>query len=232
MQGASAVGEIVRAIERLNRQGEADVILVGRGGGSIEDLWAFNEEPVARAIAASRIPVISCVGHEIDFTIADFVADLRAPTPSAAAELAVPVLEDMRQALDAMTRRMLNALSAGQQVRRLRLERVCAAPALSRPAERLTEPRRLELDGLSERLIKALPAVMERSRQKLARAETSLRALDPESVLKRGYAIVRRNESILTGVKAMRRGDLVSIHMSDGTADATVASIRSGEDRT
>ena len=232
VQGASAVGEIVRAIERLNRQGEADVILVGRGGGSIEDLWAFNEEPVARAIAASRIPVISCVGHEIDFTIADFVADLRAPTPSAAAELAVPVLEDMRQALDAMTRRMLNALSAGQQVRRLRLERVCAAPALLRPAERLTEPRRLELDGLSERLIKAMPAVMERSRQKLARAETSLRALDPESVLKRGYAIVRRNESILTGVKAMRLGDLVSIHMSDGTADATVASIRSGEDRT
>ena len=96
MQGASAAPEIVRAIRRLNENGECDVLLVGRGGGSIEDLWAFNEEIVARAIAESRIPVISCVGHEVDFTIADFVADLRAPTPSAAAELAVPVLGAVR----------------------------------------------------------------------------------------------------------------------------------------
>ena len=129
VQGQDAAQEIVRAIEHLNTNGESDVILVGRGGGSIEDLWAFNEEIVARAIAASRIPVISCVGHEVDFTIADFVADLRAPTPSAAAELAVPELAALRADLNAVLRRLAGALQGGQRVRRLQLEKLTQSAA-------------------------------------------------------------------------------------------------------
>ena len=133
VQGEAAAEEIARAIERLNRNGEADVLLVGRGGGSIEDLWAFNEERVARAIAASRIPVISCVGHEIDFTIADFVADMRAPTPSAAAEMAVPVLAELRQSLEAVLGRLGTALASAQMLRRLRLEKACGSTLFRNP---------------------------------------------------------------------------------------------------
>ena len=228
VQGASAVGEIVRAIERLNRQGACDVLLVGRGGGSLEDLWAFNEEPVARAIAASRIPVISCVGHEIDFTIADFVADLRAPTPSAAAELAVPVLDDLRRDLDRLLDRLRNALSAGQAVRRLRLQALCTSQGLSSPVERLILPRRDALAALDGRLQKAMPAALERSRVRLTHAETALRALNPEAVLNRGYAVVRRGEKVVANVSGVHTGDEVSIQLSNGSLSAQVLAVHSG----
>ena len=118
VQGPEAAADIVRAMDRLNRARACDVMLVGRGGGSIEDLWAFNEEIVARAIAASPIPVVSCVGHEVDFTISDFVADLRAPTPSAAAELTVPRLDQMKAEVDGMLARLAGALKSGQRLRR------------------------------------------------------------------------------------------------------------------
>ena len=228
VQGASAAGEIVRAIQRLNVHGGCDVILVGRGGGSLEDLWAFNEEPVARAIAASRIPVISCVGHEIDFTIADFVADLRAPTPSAAAELAVPVLEELKDGLDGLMGRLKNALASGQAVRRLRLQKLCAAPSVERPLETLVLPRRVQLDALGDRAAKAMPAALERARHRLAKAEASLRAMDPGAVLNRGYAIVSRGGSLVTGVAGVREGENVSVRMSDGRFEAQVRSICAG----
>lgn len=230
VQGASAAGEIVRAIERLNRHGQCDVLLVGRGGGSMEDLWAFNEEPVARAIAASKIPVISCVGHEIDFTIADFVADLRAPTPSAAAELAVPVLDDLRRGLDQLMGRVRGALSAGQRVRRLQLQRLCEAPSMARPAEALVAPRRAALDSLDERLRRAMDAGLDRARQRLEHAETALRAMNPAAVLNRGYAIVSREGAIVTDVAGVQPGDAVTIRMADGSLGAAVTSIQSGED--
>ena len=228
VQGASAAGEIVRAIQRLNRQGECDVILVGRGGGSLEDLWAFNEEPVARAIASSRIPVISCVGHEIDFTIADFVADLRAPTPSAAAELAVPVLSELKGGLDQLMGRLKNALSSGQAVRRLKLQKLCAAQTLERPAETMIEPRRVLVAGMNDRLTKAMPAYMERMRNRLERAGATLRAMDPGAVLNRGYAIVRQGDGLITGVSGLSAGDAVSVQMADGGFEANVTSIQSG----
>ena len=133
VQGEGAAPSIVRAIELLNRLGEADVMIVGRGGGSIEELWAFNEEIVARAIAASRIPVISAVGHETDFTIADFVADLRAPTPTAAAELAVPHVLELKETLEHLKRRMRGALAAAVESRRQRLERIRRSPVLLYP---------------------------------------------------------------------------------------------------
>ncbi len=230
VQGASAAGEIVRAIERLNRFGGCDVLLVGRGGGSMEDLWAFNEEIVARAIAASRTPVISCVGHEIDFTIADFVADLRAPTPSAAAELAVPMLADLRLSLDLMLNRLRRALANGQQLRRMKLEKLCAASAMARPAEAMILPRRAMLDQLSRRADAALPIQLEKARARLQHAEASLRALDPEAVLERGYAIVEGAGGIVEGARGVHIGDNVTIRLFDGRLGADITSIESEDD--
>ena len=182
VQGAGAAEDIVRAIERLNRQGECDVLLVGRGGGSIEDLWAFNEEVVARAIAASRIPVISCVGHEIDFTIADFVADLRAPTPSAAAELAVPEIAGLREDLNALLVRFAAAMRSAQSLRRLRLERLASSTPLKAPAQAIIAPRQEQVTRLSQRLEAAMPSLLERARHRLDALSASLRALNPEGM--------------------------------------------------
>ncbi len=226
VQGAGAAGEIVRAIERLNHFGGCDVLLVGRGGGSMEDLWAFNEEPVARAIAASQTPVISCVGHEIDFTIADFVADLRAPTPSAAAELAVPVLLELRASLDGVVGRMAQALTAGQKMRRLKLERACAASALQRPVETLIDPRRAALEQLAVRMDRALPLTQQKARTRLDHAAASLRALNPEAVLERGYVILSNEKGIVKRTAETAIGEHVSIRMADGTLGAEVKSIQ------
>lgn len=227
VQGEAAAGEIVRAIERLNRCGECDVLLVGRGGGSIEDLWAFNEEPVARAIAASKVPVISCVGHEIDFTIADFVADMRAPTPSAAAELAVPMLADLHLSVDLMLGRMRRALSGAQQIRRMKLEKLCASQVLSKPTEQLIAPRLSMLEQLSQRADVAIPIILDRARTRLSHAEASLRALNPEAVLDRGYAIVEGAKGLIDDVSDVSVGDNVSIRLSNGALGANITSIRS-----
>ena len=231
VQGDGAAADIVRAIERLDRQGACDVMLVGRGGGSIEDLWAFNEEIIARAIAKSHTPIISCVGHETDFTIADFVADLRAPTPSAAAELAVPELDKLRASLTSVVSRLANALNTAQRMRRLRLERVCASSAISMPERQLIKPRREALSLLSGRLEKALPVRLERERHRLNALEASIRALDPVSVLDRGYAIVRQEGRIVSGVRGIDAAVPLQISLSDGEIAANVTSIMPKEDK-
>ena len=177
VQGAGAAEEIARAIDRLNDQGEADVILCGRGGGSIEDLWAFNEEVVARAIRRSRIPVISCVGHETDFTIADFAADLRAPTPSAAAELAVPDVIALRQSLDQALRRSLRAMDAHMRLSRERLTRLSGPAGLGMPLRMLIGSRREALSALTGRLNEAAAAPVRRQRERLTRLTASLGTL-------------------------------------------------------
>ena len=156
VQGAGAAAEIAAALDRLNADGRADVILCGRGGGSIEDLWPFNEEIVARAIARSRIPVVSCVGHETDFTIADFVADLRAPTPSAAAELAVPVLDELVDEVDTLAVRMTRALMNRQELNRAKLARLTASPALTDPVKTLIGERRKGVEELRSQLERGL----------------------------------------------------------------------------
>lgn len=231
VQGAGAAQEIVRAIERLNENGESDVILVGRGGGSIEDLWAFNEEVVARAIAASRIPVISCVGHEVDFTIADFVADLRAPTPSAAAELAVPELSALRQDLRQLLARLAGSLKSAQQVRRLRLERLVQSPALAKPAQAMIEPRRFMLDQLNQRVLLAVPQALQKNRHRLDALAASLRALDPKAVMDRGYAVVRQQRGIVPGASAVEASQPLEIEFADGTVAANVTNITRKEQR-
>lgn len=217
VQGASAVPEIVRSIQRLNAHGECDVLLVGRGGGSMEDLWAFNEEPVARAIAASRIPVISCVGHEIDFTIADFVADLRAPTPSAAAELAVPVLGELQGSLDDLRRRLAQALSTGQRVRRTEFGRICASAVLADPGRALLDPRRDGLERLGQRASVAMQRIATDARHRLDVSCGMLRTLNPESVIDRGYAVVMRKGKFVASAAAISPGEQLDLRMADGT---------------
>ena len=226
VQGASAAPEIVRAIRELNANGECDVLLVGRGGGSIEDLWAFNEEIVARAIAESRIPVISCVGHEVDFTIADFVADLRAPTPSAAAELAVPVLEDLQSSLSALQVRLGQALTRGQQIRRAELGRLVGSAALSMPRRTLLDAPFNRLETLEKRLNDAMRRQMECARKRLDLADGMLRALDPKRVIDRGYAVVTVHGQLTTRAAEVKAGDLLSLRMADGKIAARATDVK------
>lgn len=217
VQGAAAVPEIVRAIRRLNENDECDVLLVGRGGGSIEDLWAFNEETVARAIAGSRIPVISCVGHEVDFTIADFVADLRAPTPSAAAELAVPVLSELSSSLESMKARLSTALTNGQRVRRNELERLQRSTVLAMPEQAILKPRKDELDAMGLRALAAMNRKQELSANRLRMADGLLRSLNPNSVVERGYAIVSQGKRIIASANDLDMNKDFNLRMAGGS---------------
>ena len=222
VQGAPAAREIVESIALLNADGRSDVILVGRGGGSLEDLWPFNEEIVARAIADSRIPVISCVGHETDFTIADFAADARASTPSNAAEMAVPVVEELRQGLESLGRGLTAALVRSQALRRARVEALAASAALSQPRRMIVERREAQLAQLEARLTSGVQRRRDALERRLLLASRALGALDPEGVLARGYAVVKRNAKIVSDARALHRGDRVQLHMRTGDVAAEV----------
>lgn len=221
VQGERAADEIVKSICLLNRQGQAQVLLVGRGGGSMEDLWPFNEEKVARAIAESRIPVISCVGHETDFTIADFVADVRAATPSMAAEMAVPVRAELENARQALSRRLLRSLESGQRLRRLRLEKCMASAALSDPARLTAGPR--EKTALSEkRLREAMAKRLSTESARLSELNRTLRAVSPQAVLDRGYAAVKKGGCYVSRAEQLRSRDQIELILSDGVRRAQV----------
>ncbi len=221
VQGERAADEIVKSIRLLNRQGQSQVLLVGRGGGSMEDLWPFNEEKVARAIAESRIPVISCVGHETDFTIADFVADVRAATPSMAAEMAVPVRAELENARQALSRRLLRSLESGQRLRRLRLEKCMASAALSDPARLTAGPR--EKTALSEkRLREAMAKRLSTESARLSELNRTLRAVSPQAVLDRGYAAVKKGGCYVSRAEQLRSRDQIELILSDGVRRAQV----------
>ena len=222
VQGAGAAEEIVRAIGRLNDDGRPDVILVGRGGGSLEDLWPFNEEIVARAIAASRIPVVSCVGHETDFTIADFAADARASTPSNAAELAVPVVAELKQSLGTLGRRLASALVRTQQLRRARLQALASSAALAMPRRMLIEQREAALSALAARLGAAMTQKRDAMERRLLLAGRALAALDPEGVVRRGYAVVFKDGKCVAEAQKLRAGDAIEVHMRGGNVAAEV----------
>lgn len=222
VQGADAAGEIVQAIRTLNRDGRAEVILAGRGGGSIEDLWAFNEEIVARAIAASDIPVISCVGHETDFTIADFVADVRAATPSMAAEIAVPQVNQLKKQLRVSMLRVASGLQQGSRLRRSELRRICSLPVFLNPSEVLIQDRREQLCSLAERTQNAQEDRMQSLRGRLDRAAAKLEALNPAGVLDRGYACIEAGGRVLSSAAELTGGMNIDIRLRDGKAHAQV----------
>lgn len=226
VQGENAADEIVRAIRRLNEHGEAEVLLVGRGGGSIEDLWPFNEEKVARAIAASRIPVISCVGHEIDFTIADFVADVRAATPSMAAEMAVPVRAEKAAELELLEMRLSRSLMNGQRLRRANLERILASAALKDPYTALIAPCEERLDKLYASAVNAMERRLEKSNAAVSELARTLKAVSPQSVLERGYAAVKKGKKYAVSARMLGKDDDVEIIMADGIRNARIT----GED--
>lgn len=222
VQGQGAAEEIARAIDEMNRKRAADVLIVGRGGGSLEDLWAFNEPVVAEAIVNSRIPVISAVGHETDFTIADFVADLRAPTPSAAAELAVPEMDACYEALRQQNERMQRAIGARLTRMRANVKLFASAKAFQL-LERKVEHQRQTIDLLRERALRGVQERLRTARVELQNRQLTLLALDPAAVLNRGYAIVTdRAGGALSGVRGLHAQDRVRIRMRDGTADATI----------
>lgn len=190
VQGEGAAAEIAAAIADLNRQGEADVLIVGRGGGSLEDLWAFNEETVARAIASSRIPVISAVGHEVDFTIADFVADLRAPTPSAAAELVAKSRLELESHVDHLIMRLQSRITQGLA---LLGERLTGLENRLQLAAREWPQQVARIDQLEHRLQLAMSGLLRQRGDRLARAAGQLDALSPLGQLARGYVIASRD---------------------------------------
>lgn len=222
VQGAEAPGEIAAAIRYANHHALADLLIVGRGGGSIEDLWAFNDERVAYAIYESRIPVISAVGHEPDVTISDYVADLRAATPSNAAELSVPDQASLRQNLDAMSSAMATALSRQLKAAQQHLNVLSQSPALQSPTGYL-EQRSRSLELLRNRLLSAQNQCISQKNARYIAAVSKLDALSPMKVLTRGYAMAQTERGeVLRSVDQVALGERITISLSDGSLTAAV----------
>ncbi len=236
VQGEKAAEDIVRSLRLANEWGGADVIILGRGGGSMEDLWPFNEEKVARAVFASEIPVISAVGHETDFTITDFVSDLRAPTPSAAAELATAIpLESRIAMLEGMQERLWRDVSAAMVSSRRRLEFLKERPVLKRPLEKLHQLR-ADVEGQSQAMQRETMRRLEKNAGRLAAAQARLESVSPFSVMKRGYAMILNEAGQpLTAAADAREGQKLQIEMRDGRLYAAVtgkAVIDDGKEKT
>ena len=226
VQGAEAPGEIAAAIGYANYYQLADLLIVGRGGGSIEDLWAFNDERVAHAIYESRIPVISAVGHEPDVTISDFVADLRAATPSNAAELAVPDQDALRQTLDAMAFSMASSVDRQIKNARQHLDVLSGSSALRSPTGYLDQKRKA-LQLLESRLISAQNQQIARNKQKFVALTAALDAMSPLKVLTRGYAVAEKEDGqILRSVNQAVPGERITVSLSDGSITAKVLEVK------
>ncbi len=226
VQGVEAPQEIADAIRYANDHQLADLLIVGRGGGSIEDLWAFNDPLVAYAIYESRIPVISAVGHEPDFTISDFVADLRAATPSNAAELAVPDQDALRQNLDALSAAIASSLHNRLQAYSRQLRILSASPALQSPDAYLQQKQNL-LTALSNRLISAENQSLSRFRERYLASAAKLDALSPLKVIARGYSVIRSAEgNLIPSIKQISPGENVCILFRDGSATAQITDVK------
>jgi exodeoxyribonuclease VII large subunit len=223
VQGVQAASTISRAIKRLNQLNCVDVIILARGGGSLEELWAFNEEQVARSIFESKIPVISAVGHETDFTIADFVADLRAPTPSAAAELVVPEKRALKQKNRDLRQRLQNAILKNIDINRTNLRRHNESIVFRQPYNRINQEK-MRLDSLERNLILALTNQKEKEKAKMKFLIEKLNVLSPLNILARGYSIVKLKESnkLVKSVEDINAGDNIEINVVDGLIEAIV----------
>lgn len=229
VQGAEAPDEIAGAIRYANAHRLADLLIVGRGGGSLEDLWAFNDERVAYAIYESEIPIISAVGHEPDVTIADYVADLRAATPSNGAELAVPDQEALLQNLDALNGAMAAALSRQLKLAAQRLDALAASPALRGPTAYL-ERKEKDLRLLKNRMISAQERMISASNARFVSCVAKLDAMSPLKVLSRGYAMAQTgNGELLRSIHQVNPGDSILVNISDGTITASVLNTKETE---
>ena len=226
VQGAEAPGEIAAAIGYANYFHLADLLIVGRGGGSIEDLWAFNDERVAYAIYHSEIPVISAVGHEPDVTISDFVADLRAATPSNAAELAVPDQDVLRQNLDSISSAMTNLFARQLKNARRQLTILSQSPSLTGPDQYIFQ-RRKNLEILRERVFSTQTRILHNHKQKFIAATAKLDAMSPLKVLTRGYSMAQNEEgTVVRSVKQVQVGEPIWVSLGDGILTTTVTDIK------
>ncbi len=226
VQGPDAPPQLIEALNYFNKEKSVDVIIIGRGGGSIEDLWAFNDEGVARAVAASVIPVISAVGHETDFTICDFVADRRAPTPSAAAELAVPDTDKLKQQFLNVIKREATLVKQKLVSTRERLNRFSSSKVLRDPGTMIDDKRMLTVMA-SERLCRAEEKAVENARSRFSTLTGRLEALNPLSVISRGYsAVYLPDGTLVKSVDQMSKGSQVVFRTSDGEADARIEGVR------
>ncbi len=221
VQGEGAVPSMIDALERLYTLADADVIIIGRGGGSAEDLWAFNDEALARKIYESPVPVISAVGHETDFSISDFVADMRAPTPSAAAEIAVPDVNEMKQYISSNLTRIKNAVNGYINRAEADFNKCCQSVSLLKP-ETLIENRFIQIDRLYDRLKNASANSLNNKTQKLANISAKLDAISPLKVLSRGYAVAQANGKLIRTVDDISAGDKFRLLLSDGNAECQV----------
>lgn len=230
VQGVEAPPEICGAIRYVNTHRLADLIITGRGGGSIEDLWAFNDERVAREIYRSQIPVISAVGHEPDVTISDFVADLRAATPSNAAELAVPDQSELRERLRAMESAMVQRMQRQTKLSRQRLESAARSRVLQSPVA-YVQDRRVLLDYLTKSLAASTQRIAGRCRQRQAALAAGLDAMSPLKVLARGYSVtLNENQTIVKSVKELSVGSQLTLRLCDGSAKTMVTSVEENID--
>lgn len=222
VQGPGAAEKIANGIKFMNENHLADVLIIGRGGGSLEDLWPFNEEIVARAIYDSEIPIISAVGHETDFSISDFVADLRAPTPSAAAELAVANISDVKYTLEQYNNRYKNALKKKIEVMRLSYEKCMARPAFKNPTQKINE-KLIVVDMKVKSLQTSINLKLKEERTKFVKEVTRLDSLSPLKTLSRGYSIVTtQNGNIAKSVEDLKKDDEVKIRLIDGEKQAKI----------
>lgn len=222
VQGEQAAADIVRSLKLVNEWGKADVIILGRGGGSREDLWCFNDENVARAVFASEIPVISAVGHETDFTITDFVADMRAPTPSAAAELATTPLAERREAFHRLELRLERDVSALLTSCRRRLDLLKSRPVMERPLERIYRTM-MDVEETQQRLDKEMTNRLMQRAERWQYLTNRLEAASPLAVMSRGYVMaVTSSGNLLTSAKQAEVGDRVTLHLQDGKIETNI----------
>jgi exodeoxyribonuclease VII large subunit len=229
VQGEQAPARLIAALESLQRGGDCDVILLVRGGGSLEDLWCFNDERLARVIAASTTPIVTGIGHEIDFTLADFAADLRAPTPSAAAELVTPItMDDLRMAVDRMRARLAGAFAGRVVDARHGLDLVTYQLAGLSPRRQIIDAR-LDADALMARAARAMRGGLALQKSRLGGVEKALNAVNPLATLARGYAIVTDSQgSVVRRVGDAAPGDVVNIRLHDGSLTTTVTDQQTG----
>lgn len=250
VQGTEAAKDIVKNIEIANTY-DIDTLIVGRGGGSIEDLWPFNEEIVARAIYNSKVPVISAVGHEIDFTIADFVADLRAPTPTAAAELAVPNIETINNYLETAISRSTISINNYLETSKQTLTNLVNSYVLKKPTA-MYEIKEQNLDYLIDNLNKGISKILENNRQRFSKTVNSyvltnpeiiykfktqhldhlinkLDVLNPLNTIKRGYAIVKKDEKVISDIHNLEKDDIINISIKNGNINATIIEVNHGK---